>query len=168
MKKLVFIAFCLLAIAGFSQEIEQNWKVSSITKASNSQPIEVNDLAVFSFSEGRFQYALSEEEGDASGNYIRQNNLLIFKFNQPTDTVRYFNIISFDENRLILSENDIVYTLSSSELTTSTTVNASETEQQGEKSSSAKDIIASEGFSVKSLWRGVLGMFSLTDYRILI
>jgi concentrative nucleoside transporter, CNT family len=161
MKKLVFIAFCLLAIAGFSQEIEQNWKVSSITKASNSQPIEVNDLAVFSFSEGRFQYALSEEEGDASGNYIRQNNLLIFKFNQPTDTVRYFNIISFDENRLILSENDIVYTLSSSELTTSTTVNASETEQQGEKSSSAKDIIASEGFSVKSLWRGVLGMFSL-------
>lgn len=161
MKKLVFIAFCLLAIAGFSQEIEQNWKVSSITKASNSQPIEVNDLAVFSFSEGRFQYALSEEEGDASGNYIRQNNLLIFKFNQPTDTVRYFNIISFDENRLILSENDIVYTLSSSELTRSTTVNASETEQQGEKSSSAKDIIASEGFSVKSLWRGVLGMFSL-------
>ena len=161
MKKIVFIAFCLLSIVGFSQEFEKEWKISSITKAQDSQHIEINENAIFSFSDGKFEYVISEEEGgNASGNYIRQNNLLIFNFRQPKDTLRYFNIVSLDQNHLVLSENDVVYTLSSSALVKKASTDVSDTKQE-EKISDSKEIVASQGFSVNSLWRGVLGMFSL-------
>ena len=80
MRKIVLIVFCLISLVGFSQEIEQNWKISSIKKLDGTQIVETKGSDTFSFLEGKITISFTEDEDEilGSGNYIRQNNLLIF------------------------------------------------------------------------------------------
>ena len=158
MKKIFLIIFCFISVALFSQNIEQQWNFSSIEKSDGTAVTEVVEGDVFSLSDGKFTYTLSGEDNlNASGNYIRQNNLLIFNFKEPKDTVRYYNIVAFDDAGLTLSENDVLYKFSSTESIEKAVVPASESTVVA----SSNGIIPSAGFSIGSLWRGVLGMFSL-------
>ncbi|MEE9408581.1 MAG: nucleoside transporter C-terminal domain-containing protein [Polaribacter sp.] len=165
MKKIFFIAFCFISVAIFSQDLEQNWNFSSIEKSDGTPVFELTENDTFSLEDGKFKYALSSEKKEASGNYIRQNNLIIFNFKQPKDTVRYFNIVSFDDASLVLSENDVIYKLSSPEyakiITPIEEVKIIVEEKVTETNVSSDKILPSQGFSGGSLWRGVLGMFSL-------
>ncbi|QNM85601.1 Na+ dependent nucleoside transporter [Polaribacter pectinis] len=165
MKKIFLIAFCFLSIAVFSQDLEQDWSFSSIEKLDGTSTTEVQEGDVFSLKDGKFKYAVSSENREATGNYIRQNNLLIFNFKEPKDTVRYYNIVAFDDASLTLSENDNVYKLSSPEyakiVIPQKKVNLLETDVKESVSEVSDKILPSEGFSINTLWRGVLGMFSL-------
>jgi len=164
MKNFFILLFSIVSLISYSQEIEQNWSISSIKKNDGKEFIKTNSTDVFNLKDGKFTYSLKEKGNlKASGNYIHQNNLLIFNFKEPKDTVRYFNIVSFDAARLVLSENDVIYNLSFNEniaapqketnLITADDVSTSE-----EKVTA---ILPSQGFSINTLWRGVLGMISL-------
>ena len=164
MKKIFILLFSIVSLFSYPQEIEQNWSISSIKKNDGKEFIKTNSTDVFNLKDGKFTYSLKERGNlKASGNYIHQNNLLIFNFKEPKDTVRYFNIVSFDAARLVLSENDVIYNLSFNEniaapqketnLITADDVSTSE-----EKVTA---ILPSQGFSINTLWRGVLGMISL-------
>jgi CNT family concentrative nucleoside transporter len=166
MKKLLLLLFLVTSFASFSQEIEQNWNFTSIKNIEGINLFETDSTDVFSLKDGKFTISLkSDNDLKASGNYIHQNNLLIFNYKQPRDTVRYYNIVSFDNANLVLSENDKVYALSSSEYTkivipeeeVKLVVDEVETSLQVKNN----EIIASQGFSIKTLWRGLLGMISL-------
>ena len=166
MKKLLLLLFLVTSFASFSQEIEQNWNFTSIKNIEGINLFETDSTDVFSLKDGKFTISLkSDNDLKASGNYIHQNNLLIFNYKQPRDTVRYYNIVSFDKANLVLSENDKVYALSSSEYTkivipeeeVKLVVDEVETSLQVKNN----EIIASQGFSIKTLWRGLLGMISL-------
>jgi CNT family concentrative nucleoside transporter len=115
--------------------------------------------------DGKFTYSLKGKDNlKASGNYIHQNNLLIFNFKEPKDTVRYFNIVSFNTANLVLSENDVIYNLSSKGITNIANAQdeanlISDAAATSEEKSSV--ILPSQGFSINTLWRGVLGMISL-------
>ena len=148
MKKIFLIAFCFISATLFSQDLEQNWSFSSIENLDGTVASEIKEGAFFSLKDGKFKYVISSENSEASGNYIRQNNLIIFNFKQPKDTVRYFNIVSFKDAGLTLLENDVVYKLASPDTKSLT-------------SEASSKIIPSAGFSFSTLWRGVLGMFSL-------
>ena len=153
MKKLLFSVFCLISVLGFSQNIEQNWNFSSIKK-SDGTTVNIDKSDVLNLTDGKFNYSLVAKDSlQASGNYIYQNNLLIFNQNQPKDTVRYFNVTELSAETLILSEGNVVYNFTSSlkEIVSSVI----------ENSEAVNEIKPSEGFSVGSLWRGVLGMISL-------
>ena len=166
MKKLLLLLFLVTSFASFSQEIEQNWNFTSIKNIEGINLFETDSTDVFSLKDGKFTISLkSDNDLKASGNYIHQNNLLIFNYKQPRDTVRYYNIVSFDNANLVLSENDKVYALSSSEYAkivipqeeVKLVVDEVETSLQVKNN----EIIASQGFSIKTLWRGLLGMISL-------
>ena len=167
MRKIVLIVFCLISLVGFSQEIEQNWKISSIKKLDGTQIVETKGSDTFSFLEGKITISFTEDEDEilGSGNYIRQNNLLIFNLNEPKDTVRYYNIISFNDQSLVLSENEVVYTLfpqgQSNILTPENESDLVLKETSISKTKETSEIIPSQGFSIKSLWKGALGMLSL-------
>ena len=89
----------------------------------------------------------------AEGTYIHQNNLLIFNFKNPNDTVRYYNITQLTDSTLTISESDLVYSFNlKNKIADNNTVIVKETKDT---------ILPSQGFSMKSLWRGVLGMFVL-------
>jgi CNT family concentrative nucleoside transporter len=164
MKKLFIFLFLLGSLVSNSQGISQNWSFSSITKNDGTAFIKTDSTDFFILKEGKFSYSLKEKDNlKASGNYIRQNNLLIFNFKEPKDTVRYFNIVSLDADHLVLSENDLIYKLSSEniakiEIPAQDLIQAENSSIPEEKS---KGILPSQGFSINTLWRGVIGMISL-------
>lgn len=155
MKKVVFFLFCLITSFSWGQSIEQNWKFESVIK-SGQQIIQIHQEDYFTLKDGNFSYSLVAKDSlQASGNYIRQNNLLIFNYNFPKDTVRYYNIEKLTDSLFTITERDVSYnfTLKSTEEILPLNV-VKENQHQ-------ISIKPSEGFSLKSLWRGVLGMFVL-------
>ncbi|TDQ22690.1 NupC/NupG family nucleoside CNT transporter [Tenacibaculum caenipelagi] len=155
MKKLfTFIMLCVTMIT-FSQSIEKKWNFSSITTTEGESVISIDTTDVLNLSEGNFNYTLVAKDSlQASGNYIHQNNLLIFNYNQPKDTVRYYNVVELTDEVLTLSEKNKLY-----KFTTKPEVASIVKEQK--ITQGVSKIIPSQGFSMHSLWRGVLGMISL-------
>ena len=107
----LLIAFFALTIAG--QELQQNWKFTSITDTNKTPLFEIVESDTFTLTDSTFTYSLSAKDLNASGTYTLQNNLLTFRYNVPTDTIRYYNIVEVSGDTLILSENDALYTFSS-------------------------------------------------------
>ncbi|PHO00721.1 hypothetical protein CSC82_27385, partial [Rhodobacteraceae bacterium 4F10] len=107
MKKLfTFIMLCVTMIT-FSQSIEKKWNFSSITTTEGDSIVSIDPTDVFTLSEGNFTYSLVAKDSlQASGNYIHQNNLLIFNYKQPNDTVRYYNVVELTDEVLTLSEKN--------------------------------------------------------------
>ena len=158
MKKflLVFAAIISINSIVIAQNIEKTWTFSSIDNESGEQVIPVNTSKDYlTLEEGKFTYELEAKNNlKASGDYLYQNNLLIFYYNQPKDTIRNYRIRDLTDNSFSFSENGIIYKFTNTQ-TESNSVIASETE------SSDSDIIPKQGFSTSSLLRGVLGMFVL-------
>ncbi|WP_369048953.1 NupC/NupG family nucleoside CNT transporter [Tenacibaculum sp. UWU-22] len=157
MKKTIGFAFCLLlSIVTFSQNIEQQWCFSTIEKMDGTPVALKGKNNILELTDGQFKY--TSDSLNYSGSYIRQNNLLLLKSSQPKDTVRYYNIVALTNNSLVLSENNLLYKfkIQKEGLTKAKVKNS--VNQTTTKSSK---IIPSQGFSIYSLWRGVLGMVVL-------
>jgi CNT family concentrative nucleoside transporter len=171
MKNLFLIAFCFISVSFFSQDLEQDWKFKTVTKSDGTSLLKSEEAKIFSLVGGKFEFPVFGEYEKASGTYLQQNNLIIFNSLIPKKELRYFNIVSLDNARLVLSEGDVTYTFSSQEYTKSQlpktavkediklTADASQKEAiiRNEK----EEIIPSGDFTFSSFWRGVLGMFSL-------
>jgi CNT family concentrative nucleoside transporter len=171
MKNLFLIAFCFISVSFFSQDLEQDWKFKTVTKSDGTSLLKSEEAKIFSLVAGKFEFPVFGEYEKASGTYLQQNNLIIFNSLIPKKELRYFNIVSFDNARLVLSEGDVTYTFSSQEYTKlqlpktvvkediKLTAEASQKEAiiRNEK----EEIIPSGDFTFSSLWRGFLGMFSL-------
>tara|TARA_R110001632_G_scaffold42605_7_gene107906 strand:- start:11361 stop:13103 length:1743 start_codon:yes stop_codon:yes gene_type:complete len=154
MKKYIVIILCFFSIFATAQTIEKDWRFESIKKNDGTSTVEINSNDSFSLKAGKFHYSLVAQDSlVAEGTYIHQNNLLIFNFNNPNDTVRYYNITQLTDSILTLSENDVLYSF---------TLDAKIQENSILVVDEAKDtIVPSQGFSMTSLWRGALGMIAL-------
>ncbi|MFL0082001.1 nucleoside transporter C-terminal domain-containing protein [Tenacibaculum maritimum] len=156
MKKLYVLLFYCVSFFATGQSIEKTWNFSSIEKGDKANTLDIVDTDVLILNKGKFTSSFATKDSlETSGNYIHQNNLLIFNYKVPKDTVRYYNIVSLTDDSLVLSENSTVYKFK-------LPVKHSKTApQKHEKKEASTKIIPSQGFSVESLWRGVLGMISL-------
>ncbi|MBW2939082.1 lipocalin family protein [Aureisphaera sp. CAU 1614] len=152
----LFIAFIVFQGFSFGQDLEKDWQFTSIEDSNNNPLFEVNaNNDKLTFKDGTFQYSLEAKDNlKASGDYIFQNNLLVLFYNLPSDTIRRYRVSQLTDSTLVFSENNISYAFKSlpkEGLATTTE----------EDSDTADAIIPSQGFSVNSLWRGILGMISL-------
>lgn len=142
----VFLFFSQLQIA---QTIEKTWTFASVTNQENQSLFEIDqkkDSLVF--DNGKFHYFLTAKDSlQASGDYILQNNLLVLFYSQPNDTLRRYHISELTDTTLTFKENDVVYSFSEREATLDDVIQ--------------KEMIPSKGFSVDTLWRGVMGMLAL-------
>ncbi len=158
MKKFFSILLVLLSLTVQAQSIEKNWNFSSIENINKEGIVNINKGDYFKLKEGKFSYFLENKDSlYAYGNYISQNNLLIFNYTKPKDTVRYYNIVNLTNDKLSLSEGDITYNFSdveSKEVVTTKSEAASDNKANNE-------IIASQGFTFQSFYRGVIGMIVL-------
>jgi CNT family concentrative nucleoside transporter len=173
MKNLFLIVFCFISLLFYGQDLEREWKISSIEKSEiNSIPAFASQQ-IFSFGNGTFKFSTIDSKSGVSGTFIRQKNLMILSYNQPEKEVKYFNIISFSADRLVLSEGAVKYTLlakkegkpiiSQTELPT-VVRELQDVKLMAEDETAIvknQEIIASGDFTFTSFWRGVLGMFSL-------
>ncbi len=148
------------SVITFGQNIEKNWNFSSITTIKGTSLVSSTEAKdVLNLSKGEFNYSVFAKDSlHFSGSYIHQNNLLIFNYKQPKDTVRYYNITQLSDSLLTFSENNVLYNFSSKPQKVISEVAFL---KASEEKNSSSEIVPSQGFSVQSLWRGVLGMFSL-------
>ncbi|MBT8286388.1 MAG: Na+ dependent nucleoside transporter [Flavobacteriaceae bacterium] len=135
-----------------SQSIEKEWRLE--TAADGSVPI-INafDITQLSLKTGAFEFSNSKGDIEASGDYIFQDPLLIFYFDQPLDTIRRFRVQIKTDSTLVLAENEKRFSLKQVEAIQQPIVES--------ETSEASDVIPSQGFSMNSLMRGALGMFVL-------
>lgn len=161
MQKFLVVTLALLLFGTvFGQSIEKTWQFSEVKDENDISTLYTNpEKDYLKLENGSFEYQLSQQDSlKSSGDYIFQNNLLVFFFNKPNDSIRRFRVEQVTDSTLALSENNYKYQLKvpKTEVATvlATTANSSE-------------IIPSKGFSMQSLWRGVLGMISLLVIAIL-
>ncbi len=137
-----------------AQSIQKKWQFQAIENDTVSNLFELSESDVFVLDKGDFKYNITSRNLEASGDYIHQNNLLVFYYNQPNDTIRRYKISELTDSTLVFVENSTKYRFKSLP------------EPQQAKNaittiSNEDTIIPSQGFSFNSLWRGILGMISL-------
>jgi len=147
---------CLIALVSsitFGQDIDKKWQFKAIEQ-NNSSIIAIDTTTDFlTLKNNQFKYKLAAKNNlNAKGDYLVQNDLLIFYYTQPTDTIRRYRITEHTDSTLVFIENTTKYSFKKD--TVKTIINLTE-------KASANTIIPSQGFSMTSLWRGVLGMISL-------
>ena len=153
-KYLLVGVLVLVQFISFGQNLEKKWQFSSIENAEGESLISINPENDFlTLRDGTFSYELEAKENlKASGDYMFQNKLLIFYYNQPTDTIRRYKISELTDSTLIFTENGSNYKFISS---------IGEQKEDILQSESNSGVIPSQGFSFTSIWKGVLGMTSL-------
>jgi len=151
MKKYITGILFLISLITVGQSIEKDWKFESIKNNSGVSLVNITPTDSFSIKDGEFNYSLlSKDSLVAKGTYIHQNNLLTLNYSSPKDTVRSYKIVEVTDSILTLSENETLYSFSA--IKKSKEIATIEAENK---------ILPSKGFSMNSLWRGVLGMFVL-------
>jgi len=150
MKQYISCILFFLSVITVAQTIEKDWKFESI-KNNEISIVEINTNDSLKLADGKFFYSLASKDTlITKGTYNLQSNLLTFNYSFPKDTIRNYNIIELTDSTLILSENETIYSFSA----------IKNTEEIAAIEAKNK-ILPSKGFSMNSLWRGVLGMFVL-------
>ena len=153
-KYLLVGVLVLVQFLSFGQDLEKKWQFSSIEDAEGESIISINSENDFlTLRDGTFSYELEAKENlKASGDYMFQNKLLVFYYNQPTDTIRRYKISELTDSTLIFTENGSNYKFRSS---------IGEKKEAILQSEVNSGVIPSQGLSFTSIWKGVLGMISL-------
>lgn len=155
MQKFLVVTLALFLFGTvFGQSIEKTWQFSEVKDENGLSTLNTNpEKDYLKLQNGSFEYQLSQPDSlKSSGDYIFQNNLLVLFFNKPNDSIRRFRVEQVTDSTLALSENNYKYELK---------VPKTELAPILATTASSSEIIPSKGFSVQSLWRGVLGMISL-------
>ncbi|MBT8310788.1 MAG: Na+ dependent nucleoside transporter, partial [Flavobacteriaceae bacterium] len=157
--KNILLAIVAVLFAGsltIAQSIEKTWTFSSIENSSGESVVQTDPSTDFmTFEKGKFHYELeAKDDLKAEGDYLYQNNLLVFYYSKPTDTIRYYRITKLTDEALSFTENGVSYNFE-----VSGNANQETAVLPVEKTDS--DIVPKQGFSMSSLMRGALGMFVL-------
>ncbi|SDB57118.1 concentrative nucleoside transporter, CNT family [Flavobacteriaceae bacterium MAR_2010_188] len=149
-------AIFFVSTSTLAQEIEQEWKINSIENANSPNLFEKNQSSgILDLQNGSFStFTTDNDKSVATGDYIHQNNLLVFYFSTPNDTIRRYRISELTDSTLVFSEKNATYKFTKSLDLEDAMVAISNDDNQS-------TIIPSEGFSIGSLLRGILGMVVL-------
>ncbi len=148
-----FFLFLLFAFSSNSQDIEKKWRFEKISKENSKSIVPISSTDYLELKDGGFYYKLDGKDSlEASGNYIYQNNQLVFYYQKPKDTVRFYKITELSDSTFIFKENNIFYAFKS-KVKNQSPISAEDREEI--------EIIASQGMSTMGILRGILGMFSL-------
>ena len=138
----------------FGQSFEREWQFESIENEEGESLLDINsDSDFINFSNGSFHYELEAKNNlVASGNYLYQNDLLVFFYNKPKDTIRNYRIIELTDSTLVFTENQVDYKFK---------IPSEDVIIVTEEESNVDTLIPSQGLSFSSIWRGILGMVTL-------
>ncbi len=141
----IFFGLNLIA----AQDLNKKWQLESPQNQSESNSYSLNNKDILELKNGEFSISANDSL-KASGDYIFQNNLLVFYYNQPKDTIQRYKISTLSDSTLIFKQKAVTYNFQHVE-----------SKEIAVTEENANAIIPSQGFSMSSLWRGLLGMISL-------
>lgn len=135
-KKILLFSVTLLCIVGLNaQELERKWQLNSST------------TDYLELKEGGYDLKISSDSLIQKGDYLVQDNFLFLFENGADAPTKRFTIETKSDSVLTLKSRDKAYSFFSS----------NKIKPIIEKS----ELISSEGFTITSLWKGILGMLSL-------
>ncbi|HBR54260.1 MAG TPA: Na+ dependent nucleoside transporter [Flavobacteriaceae bacterium] len=150
------IIFLGCFFSGLAQTVEKKWSVTSIENRTGQSVYPISEEDYFLLKNGTFTYNITAKDSlKSSGDYMLQNDLLVLFHDSPKDSIRRFRITQKTDSTLVFTENDITYSFIDTDKTNLAAVD------EVPITAGTNDVIPSQGFSVNSLWRGVLGMFTL-------
>ena len=155
MQKIIFVTLALFIFGNvFGQSIEKDWKFSEIKDESGLSIVNHNSKEDYlNLKDGTFELQLTANDSlKSTGDYIFQSNLLVLFPNQQGEDIKRFRVSQLTDSTMALSEGKLNYQLKISDTKIETAPIAVTESSQ---------IKPSQGFSMQSLWRGVLGMVSL-------
>jgi CNT family concentrative nucleoside transporter len=137
----------------FAQTISKNWTPESVKDSTDLALFDINTENDFLILDnGSFEYSLEGENMDsASGSYVYQNDVLVFFYDTPQDSVQNFRVTELTDSTLVLAGNNRIYNFSE----------RPQTLQEIIPADTEKTLIPNQGISFQSIWRGALGMVSL-------
>lgn len=153
----LILALCLLFCVqtNHAQELERSWTFQYIQDSAGTDLFAIDrDWDRFNLSEGTFEYQLKAKDSlKAWGNYEwNDSTTLNLGYSQPKDTLRSYQVAEHTDSTLVLIENGVHYGFTA--LPPLAVAKEATTQESAQ-------IVPSSGFSIDSLWRGVLGMFVL-------
>ena len=151
MRNLLCLLFALFTVLVSAQQLEKKWQFEAVLNDESEAIFDIAPTDVLLLEDGNFNYQLAAKNNlKSSGTYTRESDQLIFSYDAPTDTVRNYGIAELTATTLVLTENGINYRFKTRENTAVALPSVVSQETKG--------IIPSQGFSLNSLWRGLLGM----------
>jgi len=141
-KIFLLITFFTHSIFSFSQDIVGQWNFNyiltdSVETGENLKPISEGDFMQIN-EDGSFNYTLAAIPLEANGSWELSGNTLTLNYKNPSNTTRFYNTTVL-KNTLVLNENGINFSFQRAVIAP----------------------IATSGFSITSLFRGILGIISL-------
>lgn len=151
-KYLVALLSLFIYWNSFSQNIERTWIFSNDSEAeATEQALEKNYLKL---NDGTFELFLPQEDSaKVKGDYTYQNNQLTLSSIEPKERNRNFQVSSLTDSTMVLSGERGTYSLKTS--------TNEKSQEDPIVASQGGEVIASQGFSFQSLYRGAIGMISL-------
>ena len=138
-------------------DLEKKWQFSSIENSKGIAITKINkETDYLNLSESSFSYYIESKNNlKAEGDLIFQNNLLVFYYTSPNDTIRRYKVTEHTDSTLVFKEKEVYYKFYSNNNTTE------EVSMIITKNNKPSGIVPSQGITFTSVWKGVLGMFSL-------
>ena len=156
-KNLLVLVLLLVPFLSFGQDLEKKWQFSSIENSKGIAITNINkETDYLNISESSFSYQIESKNNlKAEGDLIFQNNLLVFYYTLPNDTIRRYKITEHTDSTLVFKEKEVYYKfLSNNDRTEEVLLTTT-------KNNKPSGIVPSQGITFTSVWKGVLGMFSL-------
>ncbi|PNW29988.1 nucleoside transporter C-terminal domain-containing protein [Formosa algae] len=154
MKHLLFalaLIFFGLFNSAHAQSIEKLWQLEqSEPQIEDSTQTANTTFETLKFENGEFK-ASGKKITASTGDYMLQNNLLVFYYSTPTDDIEHYKISELTDSTLVFNKNANTYSFKTSIAVSPSAIATSEKDA----------IIPSQGFSTNSLLRGLLGMIVL-------
>src|SRR5690606_33413661 len=99
----IFFGFTTTAL---SQTIEKTWQIDAVKNQEGINLYNVNaSTDSLQLKNGEFSFSLKAKDSvNASGNYLFQNNLLIFYYDKPTEEVKKFKITQLTDSTLVFGD----------------------------------------------------------------
>ena len=156
-KNLLVLVLLLVPFLSFGQDLEKKWQFSSIENSKGIAITKINkETDYLNISESSFSYQIESKNNlKAEGDLIFQNNLLVFYYTLPNDTIRRYKITEHTDSTLVFKEKEVYYKFYSNNDTTEEVLLTTT------KNNKPSGIVPSQGITFTSVWKGVLGMFSL-------
>jgi len=121
----ILTVFCVLFhVSAQEAEIDGTWNFNSIQNAQNERILPITNADKLTLQAGEFEYQLAAKNNlKASGDYIHQNNLLVFYYNQPNDTIRKYKITTLNDSVLVFKEKGVFYHFKKDKITDNSSAN---------------------------------------------
>ena len=156
-KNLLVLLLLLVPFFILGQDLEKKWKFSSIEDSKGNPIAKINkETDYLNITESSFSYFIESKNNlIAKGDLIFQNNLLVFYYTLPNDTIRRYKITEHTDSTLVFKEKKVYYKFYSNNDNTEGVLLTTA------KNKKYSEIIPSQGITFTSVWKGILGMFSL-------